>query len=76
MKLPISDIAFTPSVKAAFRSEWDHAHTMSRMEERRQDGRTRSHQELSEFLNEVDSHLYGHGQQAKGRPYIQHRGGP
>ncbi|MDH5776551.1 MAG: pyridoxamine 5'-phosphate oxidase family protein [Nitrospirota bacterium] len=73
MKPPISDIAFTPSVKAIqerMRSRKQYA----RMEEGAGWSNTIT-QELADFLNEVDS-FYLATANADGRPYIQHRGGP
>ncbi len=73
MKPPISDIAFTPSVKA----------TQERMGSRAQYARIEEGvgwsdkitPELSAFLQKVDS-IYLATANKDGRPYIQHRGGP
>lgn len=73
MKLPISDIAFTPSVKAVqerMRSRAQYA----RMEEGAGWSNTVT-SALSDFSKEVDS-FYMATASAEGRPYIQHRGGP
>jgi predicted pyridoxine 5'-phosphate oxidase superfamily flavin-nucleotide-binding protein len=73
MKAPISDIAFTPSVKAIQERKGSRAQ-YARMEEG--DGWSGTiTQELSDFLKDVDS-LYLATANADGRPYIQHRGGP
>ncbi|MDA0739484.1 MAG: pyridoxamine 5'-phosphate oxidase family protein [Nitrospirae bacterium] len=73
MKQPISDIAFTPAVKAI----------QKRMGSRRQDERMEDRggwtdtitQDLSDFIAERDS-FYLATATADGQPYIQHRGGP
>jgi predicted pyridoxine 5'-phosphate oxidase superfamily flavin-nucleotide-binding protein len=73
MKAPISDIAFTPSVKAIQERKGSRAQ-YARMEEG--DGWSDTiTQELADFLSEVDS-IYLATANNDGRPYIQHRGGP
>jgi predicted pyridoxine 5'-phosphate oxidase superfamily flavin-nucleotide-binding protein len=73
MKPPISDIAFTPSVKA-IQERMGSRPQYARMEER--DGWSDTiTQELTDFLSEVDS-IYFATANVDGRPYIQHRGGP
>jgi len=73
MKPPISDIAFTPSVKA-IQARMGSRKQYARMEEG--DGWSSTiTQELADFLSEVDS-IYLATANADGRPYIQHRGGP
>ena len=73
MKRPISDIAFTPSVKT-IQERMGSRPQYSRMEEG--DGWSDTiTQELEDFLSEVDS-IYLATANVDGRPYIQHRGGP
>jgi predicted pyridoxine 5'-phosphate oxidase superfamily flavin-nucleotide-binding protein len=73
MKQPVSDIAFTPSVKA-IQERMGSRKQYARMEEG--DGWSDNiTQELEDFLSEVDS-FYLATANADGRPYIQHRGGP
>ncbi len=73
MKRPISDIAFTPSVKA-IQERMGARKQYARMEEG--DGWSDTiTQELADFLSEVDS-IYLATANVHGRPYIQHRGGP
>jgi predicted pyridoxine 5'-phosphate oxidase superfamily flavin-nucleotide-binding protein len=73
MKPPISDIAFTPSVKAV-QERMGSRKQYARMEEG--DGWSDIiTQELVDFLSEVDS-MYLATANMDGRPYIQHRGGP
>jgi predicted pyridoxine 5'-phosphate oxidase superfamily flavin-nucleotide-binding protein len=73
MKQPVSDIAFTPSVKA-IQERMGSRKQYARMEEG--DGWSDTiTQELEDFLSEVDS-FYLATANADGRPYIQHRGGP
>lgn len=73
MKSPISDIAFTPSVKA-IQEQMGSRQQYERMEERGgwQNVMT---QDLADFVAEQDS-VYLATANAEGRPYIQHRGGP
>ncbi len=73
MKPPISDIAFTPSVKA-IQEHMGSRKQYARMEEGNGWSDTIT-PELTNFLSEVDS-LYLATANADGRPYIQHRGGP
>jgi len=73
MKPPISDIAFTPSVKAIQERKGSRKQ-YARMEEG--DGWSDTiTQEFADFLSEVDS-IYFATANVSGRPYIQHRGGP
>ena len=73
MKPPVSDIAFTASVKAI----------QQRMGSRKQYERMETtegwdnaiSEDLAEFIGERDS-FYLATANAKGQPYIQHRGGP
>jgi predicted pyridoxine 5'-phosphate oxidase superfamily flavin-nucleotide-binding protein len=76
MKRPISDIAFTPAVKAA-QERLGSRRAYARMEERREQGPWRDvvTPDLAEFIAERDS-LYLGTASADGQPYIQHRGGP
>ena len=73
MKPPISDIAFTPNVKAAQEKRGSRS-AYSKMEQRGgwQDTVT---PQLTEFIAERDSFYLGTAT-ADGQPYIQHRGGP
>jgi len=73
MKSPISDIAFSPSVKS-IQEKMGSRQQYERMEERGgwQNVIT---QDLADFVAERDS-LYLATASAEGRPYIQHRGGP
>jgi predicted pyridoxine 5'-phosphate oxidase superfamily flavin-nucleotide-binding protein len=73
MPKSVSDIAFTPSVKAV-QARWGSRQHYAQMEER--DGWSDTiTPELADFLRERDS-LYFATASATGRPYIQHRGGP
>ena len=73
MKTPISDIAFTPSVKAVQEKHGSRS-AYSKMEQR--GGWTAVvTPELSEFIGRRDSFYLGTAT-ADGQPYIQHRGGP
>jgi predicted pyridoxine 5'-phosphate oxidase superfamily flavin-nucleotide-binding protein len=76
MKRPISDIAFTPAVKAA-QERLGSRRAYASMEQRGVPGPWRDvvTPELSEFIAERDS-LYLGTASASGQPYIQHRGGP
>jgi predicted pyridoxine 5'-phosphate oxidase superfamily flavin-nucleotide-binding protein len=73
MKSPISDIAFTPSVKAV----------QKRMGSRKQYERMENSggwenaitKDLADFIGARDSFYFATAS-AEGRPYIQHRGGP
>ncbi len=72
MKTPISDIAFTSSVKA-IQERMGSRRQYARMEEG--DGWSNTiTQELADFLSQVDS-IYLATANVDGRPYIQHRGG-
>ena len=73
MDRPISDIAFTPAVKAAQEARGSR-HSYSKMEERG-GWATLITPELTEFISRRDS-LYLGTATASGQPYIQHRGGP
>lgn len=73
MKRPISDIAFTPSVKRAQHQRGSRGN-YQRMEQR--DGwQHLVTPELATFIRERDSFYLGTAS-ADGQPYIQHRGGP
>ncbi|WNM58910.1 pyridoxamine 5'-phosphate oxidase family protein [Candidatus Nitrospira allomarina] len=73
MKPPISDIAFTPSVKA-LQERMGSRKPFAQMEEG--DGWSSTiTQELADFVRKQDS-LYLATANKDGRPYIQHRGGP
>ena len=73
MARPISDIAFTPSVKAAQQERGSRA-AYAKMEQRGgwHDVITPA---LEEFIAERESFYLGTAN-AEGQPYIQHRGGP
>ena len=73
MKRPVSDIAFTPSVKAA-QERRDSREAYARME-RRGGWQSKVTAELAEFIAMRDS-FYMATVNAEGQPYIQHRGGP
>ena len=73
MERPISDIAFTPAVKAAQEARGSR-HSYSKMEERGGWAALIT-PELTEFISRRDS-LYLGTATASGQPYIQHRGGP
>lgn len=70
---PISDIAFTPAVKAQ-QERMGSRKAYHRMEERG-GWNDRVDAELAAFIAERDSFYLGTAS-ADGRPYIQHRGGP
>ena len=76
MKHPISDVAFTPAVKAAQEKRGSRK-AYARMEERGQQGPWQDviTPELADFIAERDS-LYLGTAGIDGQPYIQHRGGP
>ncbi len=76
MKHPISEIAFTPKVKAAQEKRGSRA-SYAKMEERSEQGPWRDTvtPELREYIAERDS-LYLGTAGADGQPYIQYRGGP
>ena len=73
MARPISDIAFTPTVKAAQKARGSRV-AYAKMEQRGGwlDVIT---PELEEFIAERESFYFGTAS-AEGQPYIQHRGGP
>ena len=73
MSLPVSDIAFTPSVKAAqqFRGSRESYERM----EQRSGWQNRVTPDLAAFVAERDSFYLGTASR-DGQPYIQHRGGP
>ncbi len=73
MTEPVSDIAFTPSVKAWQERLGSRAGYARRAEKR--DWSDSVTPELEAFLAERDS-FYLATASAEGRPYIQHRGGP
>ena len=73
MTQPISDIAFTPSVKAVQKRLGSRQH-YTRMEEGEGWSDTIT-PELADFICERDSFYFATASEA-GRPYIQHRGGP
>ncbi len=73
MTQPISDIAFTPSVKAV-QSRLGSRDGYARMEERG-GWNNQVTPQLAEFLAQRDSFYLGTAT-ADGQPYIQHRGGP
>lgn len=76
MSQPISDIAFTPAVKAAQEKRGSRK-AYAKMEQRGQQGPWGDviTPELAGFIAERDS-LYLGTASADGQPYIQHRGGP
>ncbi len=73
MNAPISDIAFTPSVKRA-QQQRGSRDAYARMEQRG-GWQSRITDELAEFISQRDSFYLGSAS-ADGQPYIQHRGGP
>lgn len=73
MKQPISDIAFTPSVKAV-QERMGSRQQYASMEQRK-GWQTRITDELAEFIAQRDSFYLATANPA-GQPYIQHRGGP
>ena len=73
MNRPISDIAFTPAVKAA-QQERGSRRSYAKMEQRGGWNDTIT-PALREFIAERDSFYLGTAS-ADGQPYIQHRGGP
>jgi predicted pyridoxine 5'-phosphate oxidase superfamily flavin-nucleotide-binding protein len=73
MKRPISDIAFTPSVKMA-QEQRGSRKNYQRMEQRG-GWQHEVTPELAAFIAERDSFYLGTAS-ADGQPYIQHRGGP
>jgi predicted pyridoxine 5'-phosphate oxidase superfamily flavin-nucleotide-binding protein len=73
MRRPVSDIAFTPAVKA-FQVQHGSRDAYARLERERGWEQTIT-PELEAFIAERDS-LYLGTANAEGQPYIQHRGGP
>ena len=73
MDHPISDIAFTPVVKAAQQQRGSRS-AYAKMEQRGGWNRTVTPQ-LAEFIAARDSFYFGTAA-PDGQPYIQHRGGP
>ena len=73
MAEPVSDLAFTPAVKA-WQERLGSRAGYARMAEKR-DWNNSVTPELAAFLAERDS-FYLATASAEGRPYIQHRGGP
>ena len=73
MRRPVSDIAFTPTVKAV-QVQHGSRDAYARMERERGWEQTIT-PELEAFIAERDS-LYLGTANADGQPYIQHRGGP
>jgi len=71
--MPVSDIAFTPAVKAAQEQRGSRA-SYAKMENGR-GWRDRITPDLEAFIAERDSFYLGTAS-ADGQPYIQHRGGP
>ena len=72
MNRPISDIAFTPAVKAA-QTQRGSRGAYSKMEQRG-GWQNKVTDELAQFIAQRDS-LYLGTASAEGQPYIQHRGG-
>ncbi len=72
MTRPISDIAFTPSVKAA-QAQRGSREAYARMEQRG-GWQSRVTKDLAEFVAQRDS-FYLATASAAGQPYVQHRGG-
>jgi hypothetical protein len=68
-----SDVAFTPSVKAA-QTRLGSRPLMARAE-RERPWRTVVTEDLAQFLEHIDSFFFATAT-ADGQPYIQHRGGP
>jgi uncharacterized protein len=73
MARPVSDIAFTPSVKEV-QERLGSRESYAQMEENGGWESTVT-PELADFLAERDSFYLGTAS-AEGQPYIQHRGGP
>lgn len=73
MNAPISDIVFTPSVKAKQQSQGSRA-SYARFE-RERGWETRITPLLADFIREQNS-LFIATANLEGQPYIQHRGGP
>jgi hypothetical protein len=73
MKRPVSDIAFTPAVKAAQKKRGTREAYVKM--EQRGGWQNKVTAELAEFVAQRDS-FYLATASADGQPYIQHRGGP
>jgi len=73
MNTPVSDIAFTPTVKA-IQQRLGSRQTYERMEQNR-GWQSQVTPDLAYFLAERDTFFFGTAN-AQGQPYIQHRGGP
>jgi predicted pyridoxine 5'-phosphate oxidase superfamily flavin-nucleotide-binding protein len=73
VKRPVSDIAFTPAVKAA--QTVRGSRTAFEKMEQRGGWQNRVTAELAEFIADRDSFYLG-TVNSDGHPYIQHRGGP
>jgi uncharacterized protein len=73
MLQPSSDIAFSPSVKAA--QERKGSRAAYRRVEERGGWRTKITSDLAGFIAERDSAYFATASKA-GQPYVQHRGGP
>ena len=73
MTRPVSDIAFTPTVKA-LQAQHGSRDAYARMEQERGWQQTVT-PDLEAFIAERDSFYLGTAN-AEGQPYIQHRGGP
>jgi len=73
MTQPVSDIAFTPTVKSIQAARGSRAAYAS--QEARGGFRTAIDQRLRAFLEQVDT-AYLATSNAEGQPYAQHRGGP
>ena len=73
MKNPVSDIAFTPTVKE-IQQRLGSRQSYERMEQSR-GWQDRVTPELAAFIAERDTFFLGTAN-AEGQPYIQHRGGP
>jgi predicted pyridoxine 5'-phosphate oxidase superfamily flavin-nucleotide-binding protein len=73
MKRPVSDITFTPAVKAAQQKRGSRE-AYAKMEQRG-GWQNKVTAELAEFVAQRDS-FYLATASADGQPYIQHRGGP
>ena len=72
-QVPVSDLAFTPAVKAM--QEHHGSRKAYARVEAKGGWKDRVTPELAAFIAERDS-LYLATASAEGRPYIQHRGGP
>ena len=72
-KKPVSDVAFTPAVKAA-QEKYGSRKSYARVEQKDW-WKTEVTEELAQFIAQRDS-FYLATASADGQPYIQHRGGP